>query len=640
MGCCLSKPKTKDEQKPHSSITPEIELTKAPTLGEGTPPLNESKNDSRPVINTSKMEVDKLSGNTFVNQYLIVRDIGDGSFGKVKMVLNTEDNCLYALKLVNKHQGKRGLLRGRGEKHEKSDNTLLHEINVMKSLRHPNVVRLYEVIDDPASEKLLMIMEYVDGGEIMPEDMIGRSKPGLSEQVARQLFRDLIKGLEFLHFRNIIHRDIKPGNLLLTQTGRVKLVDFGSAFYFPDGNDIVTDNAGTRLFFAPEACGQGIPYSGKKADIYAAGVVLYIMIFARPPFESPIDYELLRKIREEEPSFDSRLNLSSELVDLLQKLLCKDPESRLSLEEVMKHSWFTDQDNLVEIKSSRYLNLPPENDPSIFNESTGITLNMTSILDQIPNKQKKVFKTGEFVVREGQVINGWYLITKGHCEATCSKWDAAMESDFATGDLDFDEEDAEEELTASKLVSRTEGEVLPGMISNSDQDQSPPLMTAAGGLPKFQSLHQGDILKGIERRPTEKHGYIKQVVETAFQDYYTSSTEKFEISKTGRLRGPGSVVGLDLNLESMQCHQTVKALEEVHTLFVEKSALEVVLGQRENRLQVRLFVARLHRIEVMRNLVKNLASLHSDVILLEKLRAAFRERAIDEEVASTKDHEV
>eukprot|EP00210_Caulerpa_lentillifera_P001346 g1295.t1 len=609
-----------------------IELVRHPTLGEGVPSRN-VESESRPVINTSKMEVDKLSGNTFVNQYLIIKDVGDGAFGKVKLVLNMEDNCLYALKMVSKLQAKRGQLRGKGMKREASNNALLAEINVMKSLQHPNVVRLYEVIDDPTSDKLLMVLEYVDGGEVMRSDMMGPSKTGFSEEVARRHFRDLVKGLEFLHYRNIIHRDIKPGNLLLTQEGRVKLSDFGSAYYFPDGNDYVTDSAGTRLFFAPEACGQGRPYSGKKADIYAAGVVLYIMIFARPPFEHPNDYELLQKIREEEPDFASRTGISAELVDLLEQLLCKDPENRPSLVDVMQHPWFTNRGSLLEIKSSRFIILPTDVRPRSVTNDAGITPSITGILRQIPNKKQKRYKPGEYLVREGQHVNGWQLITKGYCEATSTEWDNEMDSGIGIGDLDFSEEDDDNNSSPNNVAPEA-GRKLRTVYSSSDDTHRTPLVAESDShklspdaLPRFQSLQQDDILKGVERRATEKHGHIRNIVETAFKDHCATKTNKLRISENGRPKGPGSVIGLDLKMDSMKSHQSVVALEEVETVFVEKSALEEILSRPENQLQIRLFVARLNRIEIMRNVVQNLASLHSDVVSLEKLRSMFRDRS-------------
>lgn len=464
-----------------------------------------------------------------------------------------------------------------------------------------------------------MILEYVDGGELLSSDMIGPSQPGFSEQVARRHFRDLVKGLEYLHHRNIIHRDIKPGNLLLTEDGRVKLSDFGSAFYFPDGDDLVVDSAGTRLFFAPESCGQGNPYHGKKADVYAAGVVLYMMIFAKAPFESDNDFELLRKIREEEPDFTSKTELSSELLDLLKKLLCKDPDTRPSVEQVFDHPWVTVGAQRLQIRPSRDLDFPQRHRSRVSSNS-GITPSISGIVDQIPNKQPRRFKAGEYLVKEGQFLNGWYLIRKGYCEATSTEWDYEQECELADGDSDFQEDD--EDLSSSASTQP----VSPFLSGGSSQEMMILQGSQKDELDRFQSLPIDEVWKGIGRRDSEMHGHIRNLVETAFADYCKTAATSLELSRNGRLRGPGAIVGLDMNTNAVKTRRTVKALGDVETIFIEKEALVEVLERPENQLPVRLFAAKVQRIETMRNVVESLAGLYSDVVLLEKLRTTFRKQ--------------
>ena len=228
-----------------------------------------------------------------------------------------------------------------------------------------------QVIDDPTEDKLIMVMEYVEGGAVLSEERLVSSSPRVfSEDVARMHFRDLIKGLDYLHYQGVVHRDIKPDNLLLTENGRVKISDFGSACRIPDGNDTMFDTCGTRTFFAPEMCsGEGLAYHGKKADVYAAGVVLYVLLFLKLPFIADTPSELFEKIRREEPNYDGRKDVSPSAIvsspfcvaittirafqDLIKRLLEKDPEKRLTLEEVMQHEWFTNRSSLLAIHSSR-----------------------------------------------------------------------------------------------------------------------------------------------------------------------------------------------------------------------------------------------------------------------------------------------
>ena len=175
-----------------------------------------------------------------------------------------------------------------------------------------------------------MVMEYVEGGAVVTEEalMSGQFK-GTTEEIARNHFRDLIKGLDYLHFHNVIHRDIKPENLLLTEEGRVKLSDFGSACRIAGDNDTMSDTCGTRTFFAPEMC-RGIDYSGKKADIYAAGVVLYVLLFHKLPFADEPPERLYEQIINEEPDYSGEPHISADAIVLIPTQISPSSHAFLS----------------------------------------------------------------------------------------------------------------------------------------------------------------------------------------------------------------------------------------------------------------------------------------------------------------------
>lgn len=221
-------------------------------------------------------------------------------------------------------------------------------------------------------------------------------------------------------------------------------------------------------------------------------------------------------------------------------------------------------------------------------------------------------------MKEGQVLNGWYLIRRGYCEATSTEWDYEHECELADGDSDFQEDD-EEPLTNSE----TSKPISP-FLTCSRQDLMAVQESEEDSLARFKSLPKDEVLKGIGRRDTEMHSHIKHVVDTAFDDYSKTAATSLELCKNGRLRGPGAIVGLDLSANAVKSRRTVKALGDVETIFVLKEALLEVLARPENQLPVRLFKAKLQRIETMRNVVEGLAGLHSDVVLLEKLRATLR----------------
>ena len=147
-----------------------------------------------------------------LNQYIIVKALGKGSTDVVKLCLNTKDNRLYAKKVINKS-------------HRKRTKAVLQEIAVMKKLRHTNVVRLVEVIDDPESSDTFMVLEYIDGGPVFTR----LDTEPIPEDQCRRYFRDVCKGLDYLHYYGIAHRDLKPENLLKQADGAVKIADLGVA---------------------------------------------------------------------------------------------------------------------------------------------------------------------------------------------------------------------------------------------------------------------------------------------------------------------------------------------------------------------------------------------------------------------------
>jgi [calcium/calmodulin-dependent protein kinase] kinase len=154
---------------------------------------------------------------------------------------------------------------------------------IMKKLDHPNVLRLFEIIDNPQESKIYLITEFVKNGSLANRL---KSKPKLSEEQMRKIFRQLITAVEYCHYvPNIIHRDIKPDNILIDEEENIKLGDFGVSLLIPeDGSELVTSNAGSDKFFSPEAC-MSKTYRGRVTDLWACGVTLYVMATGTYPFK-------------------------------------------------------------------------------------------------------------------------------------------------------------------------------------------------------------------------------------------------------------------------------------------------------------------------------------------------------------------
>jgi len=205
------------------------------------------------------------------------------------------------------------------------------EVKVLKMLRHPNLIQLYEIIE--TGRQLCLVMEYCSGGELF--DYIVASTR-LKESEACKYYQQIIAGLEYLHRLGIVHRDLKPENLLLDSRNNLKIVDYGlSNLYNPD--QLLKTACGSPCYAAPEMIARKL-YEPMKVDIWSSGVVLFAMVCGFLPFEDPSTSALYQKIMNGDykcPKF-----LSPEAVDLISKLLDTNPKTRLSSSRIKDHVWY------------------------------------------------------------------------------------------------------------------------------------------------------------------------------------------------------------------------------------------------------------------------------------------------------------
>lgn len=225
----------------------------------------------------------------------------------------------------------------------------MREIEIMKYLDQANVVRIHEVIDDEDDQNLFIVMDCCGRGQIVDwNDEKGgffltrkREFGYLTEIELRVIMRDCINGLEYIHNMGVIHRDLKPQNILEDDKGVTMLADFGVAAKCDPKNTIITGSEGTYHFMSPECLKQKSSegYDGKKSDIWSLGVCLYSFVFFELPFFDDNLKGLIDTIVLSPLKISLKRKISPELKDLLEKILNKDPSVRLSLEEIKKHPW-------------------------------------------------------------------------------------------------------------------------------------------------------------------------------------------------------------------------------------------------------------------------------------------------------------
>uniref|UniRef100_A0A182NMN8 calcium/calmodulin-dependent protein kinase n=1 Tax=Anopheles dirus TaxID=7168 RepID=A0A182NMN8_9DIPT len=304
----------------------------SPRSGRRRTPLRESR----------RVSIEQSGSFLQLNQYKLLDQIGQGSYGLVKLAYSEEDSTHYAMKILSKRKllRKAGLMR-RGPKRGTSPlDRVYREIAVLKKLDHPNVVKLVEVLDDPLEDSLYLVFELVQQGEVLS---IPTDTP-LSEERAWNVFRDVLLGVEYLHYQRIIHGDLKPANLLLSDSGSVKVADLGVCNEFL-GEDAAMNNgstAGTPAFRAPETLlpGQHF-YNGKAADIWALGATLFSLVHGNVPFIATSVPGVYEKIKNDPLEYPPTSSISEELRDLIGRTLDKDPQQRITLPQIKEHPWLT-----------------------------------------------------------------------------------------------------------------------------------------------------------------------------------------------------------------------------------------------------------------------------------------------------------
>ncbi|CAF3433269.1 unnamed protein product [Rotaria sp. Silwood1] len=274
--------------------------------------------------------------------YTLGATIGTGHFAIVKLARHVFTQKEVAVKVIDKTK-----LDDISKAH------LFQEVMCMKLVQHPNVVRLYEVIDTP--NKLYLILEFGDGGDMY--DYIMKHANGLNESTARRYFRQICRALKYCHEMHVCHRDLKPENLVFFEKqGVVKLTDFGFSNQFSPGKKLLT-SCGSLAYSAPEIL-LGDPYDAPAIDIWSLGVILFMLVTGRAPFQEANDSETVMMILD--CCYKLPPHISPECQNLIHRMIVREPEKRATLDEVMSDIWYhqCDDDN-DDVEDQHYVDSLP-----------------------------------------------------------------------------------------------------------------------------------------------------------------------------------------------------------------------------------------------------------------------------------------
>ena len=278
-----------------------------------------------------------VSSRLFINEidyspekkYKLISNIGQGSYGNVYLAYNIYTNEKVAIKKIYKTLD---II---------TESEIINEIDILKKLNHPDIVKILEFYKTETA--YYIISEYCSGGELFE-----KAETHLSENQIAVIFKQILSGLSYLHSNNIVHRDLKLENILISDkeyvpiTGEeyldIKIIDFGNAKHF-EKNIKDKSIVGSTYYIAPETF---MKKSGKESDLWSAGVILYMLVVGSPPFSGESDKKIFSSVRKGvyDKNYSRWKNASSEVKDLIEKLLVSDPKKRLSAKEALEHVWF------------------------------------------------------------------------------------------------------------------------------------------------------------------------------------------------------------------------------------------------------------------------------------------------------------
>ena len=377
-------------------------------------------------------------GNKYYNEYKYVKLLGKGSYSKVKLVI--KDDVKYAMKIIDK----KVLKNKKIFKQDNDGNVIvtnllkdaLKEIAILKKLDHPNIIKLYEILHNYQKQKIYLILEYADYGDIVDydeeseifsinkhvkeryaQDKLGYNQKNdidnkiyYEEDDIRHFCKHILLGLDYLHKNGIIHHDIKPNNILLCKKKICKITDFNFSSILDNLNeDNIGSNGDTNdNFRAPETINlndndndnnKNREYQGKPLDIWALGVTIYILTYLKFPFDTDKGvFELYKIIKEANVKFPLEPWYTRKIKFLIKECLEKDPNKRKSAEEILKVLMVHKKESLDKYKpifEDKKTRLKSVNEPSISLQDLVYSLDFitnlkSAVFENPKNKNEKI----------------------------------------------------------------------------------------------------------------------------------------------------------------------------------------------------------------------------------------------------------
>ena len=270
---------------------------------------------------------EKFSDKNFINEYEKIKYIKKGGFGEIYLAKHTLTNKIFAIKKTNlENFGLSSLY------------TITRESFLLDTFKHKNIIKIYNSYF--TNNNLYIVMEYAKGGELF--SVIKEN--GLDENQCKFYFMQIYSAIQYIHSKNVIHRDLKPNNILFLDEEKTKivLIDFGISG-ISNGNNHDVIKAGTIRYMPPEMCENNNFSSNVKIDMWALGIILYLLFYGKFPFDGKNLDQIIDKIIKQPLIIPKKRKISETLFQLLNGLLQKNPDKRIDTSSDLFEDWFSDE---------------------------------------------------------------------------------------------------------------------------------------------------------------------------------------------------------------------------------------------------------------------------------------------------------
>lgn len=254
--------------------------------------------------------------------YNFLTSIGEGSFSRVKLATSQKHCCKVAIKIVDRMRGPEDFIQ----------KFLPRELAVLRRVNHEHIIRMYECIE-VAGKRLCIVMEAAEKDLLQKIHEVNR----IPKDLSKTMFTQMVSAINYLHQMNIVHRDLKCENILLTANEQVKIADFGFARFVEDPSELSHTFCGSQAYTPPEVI-TGTPYNPKKYDVWSLGVVLYVMVTGTMPYDDT-NVRRLRLLQQRPLDYPSNVAVEEPCRVFIRTLLQINPSTRPTIQQVAEHTW-------------------------------------------------------------------------------------------------------------------------------------------------------------------------------------------------------------------------------------------------------------------------------------------------------------